>query len=260
MQDHLKDTASKTDERLQLSGDRPKEHLADDRLGYANFARSLARSIAGLAPTEGIVLAVNGAWGSGKTTAVNMIVEALADLQKAAPSGREIVPIRFNPWWFSEQEDLIKAFFAELSGSLDKKVSEKVGEGFRKLARRVGSSKELVVAGLGLIPGAAVAKDLAGAALGAVGALAGDNHSLSQLRDELSEALRGQEKRILVIIDDVDRLPADEVRQIFRLVKSVADLPNVIHLLIFDQEIAERTFDDPANDLGTEVDLVHARC
>lgn len=250
MQDHPKNTENKTDERLQLSGDRPKEHLAEDRLGYANFAQSLARSIAGLAPTEGIVLAVNGTWGSGKTTAVNMIVEAIANLQKDAPPGREIVPIRFNPWWFSEQEDLIKAFFAELAGSLDKKVSEKVGEGFRKLARRVASSKELVVAGLGMIPGAGVAKELAGATLGAVGALAGDNHSLSQLRDELSEALRGQEKRILVIIDDVDRLPADEVRQIFRLVKSVADLPNVIHLLIFDRDIAERAFDNPANDLG----------
>lgn len=113
----------------------------------------------------------------------------------------------------------------------------------------MASSKELVVAGLGLIPGAGAAKELAGAALGAVGALAGD-HSLSQLRDELSDALRGQEKRILVIIDDVDRLPADEVRQIFRLVKSVADLPNVIHLLVFDRDIAERAFDDPANELG----------
>ena len=250
MQHHPNDTADNADHRLQLSGDRPKEHLTDDRLGYANFAQSLARSIAGLAPTDGIVLAVNGAWGSGKTTAVNMIVEALANLQKDAPSSREIVPVRFNPWWFSEQEDLIKAFFAELSGSLDKKVSEKVGAGFRKLARRLASSKELVIAGLGLIPGAGIAKELAGAALGAVGALAGDNHSLSQLRDELSDALRGQEKRILVIIDDVDRLPADEVRQIFRLVKSVADLPNVIHLLIFDRDIAERAFDDPANELG----------
>lgn len=250
MQDRLSDTAANTDQCLQLSGDRPKEHLSDDRLGYANFAQSLARSIAGLAPTEGIVLAVNGAWGSGKTTAVNMIVEALADLKKDAPSSREIVPIRFNPWWFSEQEDLVKAFFAELSGSLDKRVSEKVGEGFRKLARRVAASKELVVTGLGLIPGAGAAKEVVGAALGAVGALAGDNHSLSELRDELSKALRSQEKRILVIIDDVDRLPPDEVRQIFRLVKSVADLPNVIHLLIFDRDIAERAFDDPANKLG----------
>ena len=250
MQDHPNDTADDSDQRLQLSGDRPKEHLIDDRLGYANFAQSLARSIAGLAPSDGIVLAVNGAWGSGKTTAVNMIVEALANLQKNDSSSSEIIPIRFNPWWFSEQEDLIRAFFAELSSSLDKKVSEKVGEGFRKLARRVALSKELVVAGLGLIPGAGIAKELTGAALGAVGALAGDNHSLSQLRDELSDALRGQEKRILVVIDDVDRLPADEVRQIFRLVKSVADLPNVIHLLIFDRDIAERAFDDPVNKLG----------
>ena len=93
-------------------------------------------------------------------------------------------------------------------------------------------------------------KDMAGAAIGAVGALAGADRSLSQLRDDLSAALREQHKRILVIIDDVDRLPADEVRQIFRLVKSVADLPNVIYLLIFDRNIAERAFDDPANELG----------
>lgn len=250
MQDHSNGYPDQADGRLQLSGDRPKEHLADDRLGYANFAQALARSIAALAPTEGIVLAVNGPWGSGKTTAVNMIVEALADRQKEACSDREIVPISFNPWWFSEQEDLIKAFFAELSGSLDKKVSQKVGDGFRKLARRVAASKELVVAGLGMIPGVGAAKELAGAALGAVGALAGDDHSLVELRDELSEALRGQDRRILVIIDDVDRLPADEVRQIFRLVKSVADLPNVIYLLIFDRDIAERAFDDPAHELG----------
>jgi len=85
VQDHPNNTADNADQRLQLSGDRPKEHLTDDRLGYADFAQSLARSIAGLASTDGIVLAVNGAWGSGKTTAVNMIVEALANLQTDAP-------------------------------------------------------------------------------------------------------------------------------------------------------------------------------
>jgi predicted KAP-like P-loop ATPase len=244
------DPVNQTDERLQLSGDRPKEHLAEDRLGYANFARSLARSIAGLASTEGVVLAVNGVWGSGKTTAVNMIVEALGDLRKANPAAREMIPVSFNPWWFSEQEDLVKAFFAEVSGSLDKKVSVKVDEGFRKLARHVGASKDLILAGLEFLPGGTVVKGAAGAAFGAADKWGRHEHSLSQLRSELSEALREQDKRILVIIDDVDRLPANEVRQIFRLVKSVADLPNVIHLLIFDREIAERAFDDPGNDLG----------
>ena len=101
-----------------------------------------------------------------------------------------------------------------------------------------------------MVPGAAAAKDLAGAALGTLGALAGNDRSLSDLRDDLSNALREQDKRLLVIIDDVDRLSPDEVRQIFRLVKSVADLSNVIHLLIFDRAIAERAFVDPANALG----------
>jgi predicted KAP-like P-loop ATPase len=234
---------------LQLSGDRPKEHLADDRLGYAGFARSLARSIASLSPKEGIVFAINGPWGRGKTTAVNMIVEALADLRGPDQDG-EVVPVRFNPWWFSEQENLVKAFFVEISASLEKKVSDQVAEGFRSIARRVASSKELVIAGLGMVPGAGAAKELAGAALGTLGALAGNNRSLSNLRDDLSDALRVQDKRLLVIIDDVDRLPPDEIRQIFRLVKSVADLPNVIHLLIFDRAIAERAFVGPADDLG----------
>jgi predicted KAP-like P-loop ATPase len=241
---------SHKDDRLKLTGDRPKEHLADDRLGYARFAQSLARSIADLAPTEGIVLAVNGPWGSGKTSAVNMIVEALGALATERPEGGEILPIRFNPWWFSEQEDLVKAFFGELSAGFDKKLSEKVGEGFRKVARRIASSRDLVVAGLGLVPGGSLVKDVAGAAIGAVGGLAGSDKSLSQLRDELAADLRAQDKRLLVIIDDVDRLPASEVRQIFRLVKSVADLPNVIYLLIFDREIAERAFEDRGNDLG----------
>jgi predicted KAP-like P-loop ATPase len=139
---------------------------------------------------------------------------------------------------------------AELSASLEHKVSNKVAEGFRGIARRIASSKELVVTGLGMVPGVGVAKDLAGAALDTLEALAGNDRSLSDLRDDLSKALHEQDKRLLVIIDDVDRLPPDEVRQIFRLVKSVADLPNVIHLLIFDRAIAERAFVDPANALG----------
>ena len=250
MSDKSSGVDSHKDDRLRLTGDRPKEHLGDDRLGYARFAESLARSIADLAPTEGIVLAVNGPWGSGKTTAVNMIEEALGALQQNGPADRAILPLRFNPWWFSEQEDLIKAFFAELSASLDKKLSEKVGEGFRKVARRIASSRDLVVAGLGLAPGGSLVKDAAGAAIGAIGGWAGADKSLSQLRDELAADLREQGRRLLVIIDDVVRLPVSEVRQIFRLVKSVADLPNVIYLLIFDREIAERAFDDPGNDLG----------
>ena len=245
---------SHKDDRLRLTGDRPKEHLGDDRLGYARFAKSLARSIADLAPTEGIVLAVNGPSGSGKTTAVNMIEEALGALQQET-----VLPIvQFSRFGSTHGGSRNRRISSRLSlpnclPAFDKKLSEKVGEGFRKVARRIASSRDLVVAGLGLAPGGSLVKDAAGAAIGAIGGWAGADKSLSQLRDELAADLREQGRRLLVIIDDVVRLPVSEVRQIFRLVKSVADLPNVIYLLIFDREIAERAFDDPGNDLGPEL-------
>lgn len=45
---------------------------------------------------------------------------------------------------------------------------------------------------------------------------------------------------------------ADEVRQIFRLVKSVADLPRVTYLLVFDRDIAERALEAPSEADGPQ--------
>lgn len=232
-----------------LSGDRPKERLADDRLGFGGFAQALAQSIARLAPRDGVVLAVHGPWGSGKTSAVNMAMDALAELD--SDDARTLVA-RFNPWWFSEQENLTRAFFAEVSAALGSKVSSRVIEGLKSVARRAAGAKGLIGAGVALVPGLGALKDLAEGGLEALGTLADDERSLDAARRELEEALREEGKRILVIIDDIDRLPADEARQIFRLVKSVADLPNVIYLLVFDREIARRALNEPADPAGPE--------
>jgi predicted KAP-like P-loop ATPase len=48
---------------------------------------------------------------------------------------------------------------------------------------------------------------------------------LPDLKASIAEALRTQSKRILIIIDDIDRLTAEEVGQLFRFVKAVADFP-----------------------------------
>jgi hypothetical protein len=44
----------------------------------------------------------------------------------------------------------------------------------------------------------------------------------------------------LVVIDDIDRLSLDEALLIFRLVKSVGRLPKVMHLLVYDRQLAEK--------------------
>lgn len=237
----------------QLDGDRPAQRLADDRLGYAGFSRAMARAIHSMVPREGIVLAVNGPWGSGKTSAVNMMVEALGDLQVDMPEAERIVIAYFNPWWFSAQDDLVRAFFNDIAATLEEaKLSDKIVDGLKAVGRRASKAKDIVLGVLDAVPGGAVFKGVTGAVLDAVGQASANERSLAAVRAELAEALRAQRRRILVIIDDVDRLPADEARQIFRLVKSVADLPNVIHLLVFDRSVARKAIGVESSDDGPD--------
>ncbi|MGB7046404.1 MAG: P-loop NTPase fold protein, partial [Methylocella sp.] len=57
---------------------------------------------------------------------------------------------------------------------------------------------------------------------------------------QLAKILEVQDRRCLVIIDDIDRLSPDEALGVFRLVKSVGRLPNVMYLLVFERELAEK--------------------
>ncbi|MDO9425304.1 MAG: P-loop NTPase fold protein [Methylobacterium sp.] len=235
-----------------LSGDRPIETATQDRLGYAPFARAIATSIVKRAPLDGIVYAIHGPWGSGKTSAVNMLVEAVEGLEADKAADTRIIVVRFNPWWFSEQSGLTRMFFSELASTLEKKASKKVAEGLRKVGRQVTGAKDALLAGLSLIPGGALASPLLSGAIDALKPHFDECDSLDGARNELIAALKEQNRRILVIIDDVDRLPADEVKQIFRLVKSVADLPNIIYLLVFDRNVARKALGGPTSMDGPE--------
>lgn len=248
----IKASSDRHAEGAAIGGDRPKEHISDDKLGYAAFARAIARSIVGIRSDEGIVLAIHGSWGSGKTSAVNMLVEALEEEQDIRSEESKILVVRFNPWWFSEQQDLTRIFFRELSAALGTKVSSDVREKLKAVAKRVSGAKDLVGVLLSPLPGGEFAKKAVGELIGLAGGALDDERSLDEERNELVEALRREGRRILVIIDDVDRLPADEARQIFRLVKSVADLPNIIYLLVFDREIASRAMEAPSGPGGPE--------
>lgn len=239
-------------ENRPLSGDRPIETAIQDRLGYAPFARAIAASIVKRAPSEGIVYAIHGPWGSGKTSAVNLLIEAVGEMEARKDADHRIIVVRFNPWWFSEQSDLTKMFFSELASTLDKKATKKIAEGLRKVGRQLTGSKDLLAGLFGLVPGVGAASPIVKAGLEALGPHLSENDSLDSARQDLIDAIKEQGRRILVIIDDVDRLPADEIKQIFRLVKSVADLPHVVHLLVFDRVVASRAVGEPVTAEGPE--------
>lgn len=180
------------------TADRPRTRLDEDELGYGEFAEAVAAGLASRAGDEGIVIAIHGRWGTGKTSAVNMAIDALERTEALLDEDRRTIVARFNPWWFSEQKDLTRAFFGELNASIGGRLSQSVRDGFRRVAKRVTGASDLVSSVLAWTPAGPVAKQLAELIKGA-GEEIKEERSLEDVRDDLAVALRKETRNIVVL-------------------------------------------------------------
>ncbi len=215
--------------------DQPIATPSEDRFGIDPFARALASGICKLKTPTGSVIALNGPWGSGKSSAVNLVRYHLAD----AVTAEELVLIDFTCWWFRGEDALALAFFRELYAGLAPSLGDKIKKALPKLGARLlraGSA----IGGAADAAGAAGIGAAAGGAMEWLGGLIQQEESVEKLHGELSKALAEQKKRFLIVVDDIDRLSPDEALLIFRLVKSVGRLPNVLYLLVYDRQLAEK--------------------
>lgn len=216
---------------VTLSDDLPIEIPESDLFGLAPFSKSLADSIAGIHAPKGIVVGIHGAWGSGKSSAINLALHYL----KPAIEEKRIITVRFNPWWFSGSQSLTTSFFREIGAVLSRSLPEKALDSFNVVASRISNAAPIVGA----------VTDLAAPGLGnlvtaGVGSLNFGQKTIEQEYDVLSSSLEKQASRFLVVIDDLDRLSPDDALTMFKLVKSVGRLPNVVYLLAFDREVADK--------------------
>lgn len=219
--------------------DQPIENPSDDRFGVDPFARSLATSFLKMQAPQGVAIGLNGPWGAGKSSAVNLCKYHLSEAVEA----NKLVIIDFACWWFRGEDALALAFFRELYAGLGPSLGEQVKKKLPKLGARLLRAGALV-GKVAEAVGAGIAGGIAEKGMDWLAGLIEQDESVESLHFELSKALREQEKRFLIVIDDIDRLSPDEALLIFRLVKSVGRLPNVMYLLAYDRPLAERIVSD----------------
>ena len=204
-----------------VNADRPIEDRGSDRLGRRAFAESMAHHILDVSVEHGFTVAVTGEWGSGKTSVLNMVTEALVESDGA------VAVLSFNPWLFGSSTELVSRFFNELSAQL--------GQGHLgqlKVVAKALTEMGKVLAQHSSIPGASPAAAVAGAVVDKWA----ETPSLLSQRDRLRRTLQTLKSRIVVIVDDIDRLERNETREIIRLIRLTSDLPNVVFLLAFDRQ------------------------
>ena len=217
-----------------LTNDTPIATPEDDRFGVDPFAQALARAISDMPAPKGVVIAVNGPWGSGKSSVLQLILfhlRSLIDQQK-------LTVIRFSPWWLSGTDAITAAFFNDLEAAIGRSVGKQALDALQKITRRVLRFGKVAEAAADMyLPGIGRA---VGGATDAVESLLPDEDDIATQHQKISELLDKADRRFLVLIDDIDRLAPDEAIQVFKLVKSVGQLPNVLYVLAFDRELAEK--------------------
>lgn len=227
--------------------DAPIRSAAEDDLGRAPVAREFAQSILELDASQGLVVAVLGPWGHGKSSFINLMREEFEGIPKESdPTPEEsetrqaLTVIDFNPWMFSGSDQLVDFFFAQIGAEL--KVKNKNKRRFRKIAKLLQKYGGILRPAFQLIPfpGAGAVGDLI---VGAAGTTSADR-SVQEVKDDITKALSKLEEPIVVVIDDIDRLTKIEIREIFKLARLTASFPNIIYLLAFDRERVEQALSE----------------
>lgn len=220
---------------ISYLADTPIWSLREDRLGRSRFAKHLGDAILAW---DSIVIGLYGRWGLGKTSILNMVVDHIEEKTKNLPGDKQPLILRFNPWNFSEQNQLIRMFFHELSvllGHKDKSKRAKIlGKKLENYARFFEP--------FALIPPVGSWATVIAKLLTAVGRSSWQwgqlkEQDLAGLREEINRLLKERQNRMIIVIDDIDRLNPIEIKQIFQLLKLNADFPNTIYVAAFDPEV-----------------------
>lgn len=205
---------------LEYSDDAPIHTLENDRFDRHPLAKRIAQVISKRNESSSLVIGIYGKWGEGKTSVLNLIDSEI--------KSKDIFTIRYNPWRYTGEEELFATFYYTVATTLQEKLTthkEEAGafiDTYLKPFFRIGG--------------------LDGAAEG-ISTILG-KADLPKLRERVNELLAQENKRLVVFIDDIDRLDKDELYAIFRLVKLNAEFRNTVYVLSFDYDVVSQAISE----------------
>lgn len=202
----------------------------EDTLQRAPVAQRAARLIDENHSNESsVVYGLEGPWGSGKSSVIAMITTYLAERE-----GSRWQVVSFTPWATSGTEGLLSEFFAALATVVPK------SGGKMNLLGLITSYADIARPLAALIP-------VAGAAV--VEATRAIETRLAKpwkvAFDEIAAELRTLNTPVLVVVDDIDRLQANELLDLLKVVRLLGRFPGVDFLLAYDEQTLIETMQNP---------------
>lgn len=200
--------------------------IEEDSLNRSNFAKNLATNIQNYFNKNEVnnclTIGLMGEWGSGKTSLLNMTEEYLKD--------SDIKIIKFNPWLYSTYNQLVEQFFDELIKEFTNSRENSLIDILKRYKFKVN---ELEILKNIAISASLLYDPKAGSSLEKFLSNSSEEENLASLKEKIDEQFVNH--KVICIIDDLDRLSRDEIAEMFKLIKIMADFKNMVYLVAFDK-------------------------
>ena len=230
--------------------DKPVSSVEEESLGIHDYMIALSDFIESCETP--MTIAIQADWGAGKTSMMNLVKERLSEKNK------RIETIWFNTWQFSQFDmgddlpiSLLTQFVKRLGGEDSGEVVQKLAS----LTKKAGGMLAKVALGK-------AAGDLIDGGGKVVDALFEENLDISEqivkLKGDIESIVEKKiakdgNDRVVVFIDDLDRLVPEKAVELLEVMKLFLDVPRCVFVLAVDYNVVikglEKKFGSSVDDL-----------
>lgn len=206
---HVPQKKTKEEQEYPFLLDEPLNTKHESKISEDDLSKLKNKLLATKGFSQSFVLGIIGAWGSGKTTLGKELHDNLENKHS-----EECSPIWFEPWKFKGENSVQDSLIEHLSSKLPAQSSVLKEYGDLLKHEAIPAFIKFFI-------------DLV-------------NHSSSESKfDDLKKSLEKHGKQIYIFIDDLDRLDAKEILDVFKLIRSTLSLPQLSYVLIYDKSHIE---------------------
>lgn len=208
-------TKESKESKAEFIPDQPIDKETDDILDYNIEASRLAEKLNNISLKKSWSIGITSPWGTGKTSFLNLVANAI--------DPKSFIVINYNPRNAKDVRSIQEDFFSTVCSAL-KPYNSCFSSMFKDYmeALQLFDHKNVISTILGL-------KGIA------------DKDSA---KEKISKALKLLPQKVVIIIEDFDRLLADEIIEIFKLIDGNASFPNVIFLTAYDKNHVAKMIND----------------